>query len=572
MMASAMRWISVPSHTGLFSGIRRNLPVRNPRRGDKIWAPRVWLLRLLWRLMLGEAMMDEAGQGWRPSIGLLVAVLVPMLFLMAHTALQVRFGLNLSDEGFLWYGTQRTVAGEVPLLDFMAYEPGRYYWTAAWMWLSGSTGIVAMRWAAVAFEAVAVAAVSVTVWRTYRSVSLASLCGVDCVLAMYPWHGRYEPSMALLQMAALAWLLERPSDRRFVVNGVVLGVAAVFGRNMLLYGLVGLAVAAVLATRVEVGAVTRRRVGLCLVGAAIGAAPLVGMLLLVDGYAAAVWTSVLRHFELGATNIAVPVPTPWTVHYAGAPWHTQVALFFLGLSFLALPAVGIALPAWTLLKDKGLAGRQPVLVASAIMCLPWAHYVLSRANVEHLSRGITPLVVFLSLAAASRIGLLRLAVPAVLAVVLFQLFQFEGPSAERWVTGRHTCLDVQVGRDTLCVSTRVGETVERTRAVVAAYVHPGETVLIVPFHVTLYPALDLRAPVWEIYPLLRASSRLETEEIRKIEAARTRLAIVDPSPLDGRSDLAYETTHPMTTIHLLSHFEVLPAETLPSPFVALVRR
>jgi hypothetical protein len=510
----------------------------------------------------------------RRALEALVAVGVPLLLLLVQTVLKVGYGLNLADEGFLWYGAQRTVVGEVPLRDFMAYDPGRYHWTALWMWLTGQNGILVTRWAGVAFEAIAVALASVAAWRETRSALVGALAGATAVVLMSCWHGRYEPSVALLQAVVVARLLREPGGPSFFLAGLSVGLSAYLGRNLALYGGVGLALALLVLWRLDRGAFTARRIGLLVAGAVLGALPLVAMAIATPGFADAYWRSILRHFELGATNLPLPTPWPWALEFGQHRPEVKVAMFLYGLLHLAMPVVFLGGLGWALLAARERVRQHALFVAAALLALPYAHYAFSRASMEHLVRAGTPLVLAIVLLPIARQSWAR-ALPglALLAALSFMRpLDMHGTrlaaavpllSPASWLSERAHCMAIDAGGDPVCVPTDVAALLEGTRTLVRKHVGPGEAVFIAPHSPGLYAALSLKAPHWEIYQLFPASPRAQAEEIRRMEAARTSLAIVAFYDLDYRPDLRFDATHPMVVAFLNQRFRPLNQDVLP---------
>ena len=120
--------------------------------------------------------------------------------------------------------------------------------------------------------------------------------------------------------------------------------------------------------------------------------------------------------------------------------------------------------------------------------------------------------------------------------------------------------ETRIGRDTLRIAPSTAADLAMVRHHVGPHAPGTRDVLVAPNWIGMYPALDLRAPVWEIYMLFPANERRQRAEIRRMEDAGVRLAIVRDGAFDGREARRFRNTHPLLQAWLDDGFRVVARE------------
>jgi len=505
------------------------------------------------------------------------ALLALLLAAVSCGGFQLLFGnhnLNLRDEGYLWYGVGRVLAGEVPLRDFQAYDPGRYYWCAALSPLFGA-GIVGVRASVALFEALGIVCGLLVVRRVLRHDAWMPLVTVLLLLWMFPRHKLFEPAITLIAVWSVTRLIERPSAGRHLFLGVVVGLAAVFGRNHGLYlGLVALLVTVLLSWRGELrpGA---RCVALGALGILLGYLPVLAMLALVPGFAPAFGHAVLSVLERGA-NLPRDYRWPWLANQE--PFAIGLALdaAFL-LPLVALPA-GAVLVARTAREE--LVRRAP-LVAATLVGVVYVHHFAVCSDLPHLAQAYPPvLLATLAIVRGLRAGP-RL--PAAALLVLLgvatgsaleghtELTPFVPETEDRRSERANNRVTIEIAGETVSLKLIQAVLVHHVQAVVARHVG-DEELFIAPTMPMWYPILGKRSPTWWIYFLWPATEEEQRETIDRLEQRGVRWALIIDRPLNDVEEYGFERTNPLVLEHLAREWEPVPDSDLPKSYHLFRRR
>lgn len=515
------------------------------------------------------------------NLVVLSATMVVLTFLVQGDA-----GLNLHDEGFLWYGAIRTALGEVPIRDFQSYDPGRYYWSVIWFKLIGSDGILALRVSQAAFQFLGLTATLLLLRRVLRSWLALFAAGTILLIWLIPPWKIYEPVIAIGATYFAVVILEAPSRRRYLMAGWFTGLAAFFGRNHGVYCCVAFLLLILFQWwKIDRHALVPRLAALSL-GMVIGYSPMLLMFAFVPGFFHSYLEGLMFNVRYGIT-LSLPVPWPWVPHYSALTLKESINQFAIGVTYLVLPAFYLFAGMGLLLKPR--IRTHHVLTACTFIGAVYMHYSFSRPQFLYLAWGIPPLIIGLiavpssfserhrrKLAVVVWSSLLILSwTAAEIAPDNYFLIKAKGIVRDNLQRRFHVnvglempeppfdLVNTDIRGDKLWVPSHVAEVVNKVKAMNDEFIPASEGILIVPYWSAFYPILRKESPVWETYFLFPQPLNKQKAMVEELERRQINWALVWHVRLDNRPELEFQNTHSYVWQYLTANFETVETDRLP---------
>ncbi len=510
-------------------------------------------------------------------------ILLAALITISASLLQADIGLNTSDGGFLWYGTLRVLEGEVPMVDFRAYDPGRYYWCAAWTWFLGD-GLIDLRRAVSIMQFVGLSGGLLVASRVIRNRFILGLFGLLMAVWMFPQHKYFDSTLAISGVYVAVRLLENPSVRRLFITGLFVGLSAFIGRNHGLYLLLGFVLIIVYIHWKVVPLSMFKSFRALFSGIFIGYSPMIAMMIFIPNFFDEFWYSLLLLVSNKTTTIPVQTPWPWLADFTSSSWLLMGLQISLGIAFLLFFIFYTA--AWGYVwfsKSSKPCNARTVLIASAFIGVFYMHHGFSRADVGHMAGAIHPILLGLIAlvyivikkyehmpmrhAVCQWIGL------GVIGMVLFPPTLLGNAFFEKKLSLQGKYVPYQIKDEQLSIVWWSADYLTVIRETMQAYVGDKEAyVLIAPAEPALYPILGYKSPVWDIYMTLPNTPERQQAMIEQIENKKVKWALISTLPPAADERLLLERAEPILWSYLMERFEPVEIERLNSWDLLLLQR
>ena len=455
------------------------------------------------------------------------------------------YGFNLSDEGFFWYGAKQTARGEVPGLDFLAYEPGRYYWAAAIFKAFGSSSNHMARVASVLFGAIMYGSITSLLIERRKDIGKAkTLVSITFLAAtLSTWSFPYYRITDVVA-PCLSFLLcyQQYEDRRpksSLITGFWAGMIMCFGRNHALYTLLGLLIVILYmqAQERDIGR-TMRRIWLGAVGMVAGITPFLILALLRPGYPNTITSQWFSMLKTGKTNLPLPWPLPWKTISNGMPLSEADGHLIIGILFMSLFAVAIAGTAAVAIAAANGRHVPPELAAMTATTAGYLHYGMDRADMEHIGPALMPVILGFFL--WSLRGKIAMTAACTLTILIpTARVAARQQSAYHCIRQTIPCTFIDIDRETRVATST--QTAQLTKSALKEI--RGTRFLAAPAYPALYAMTETKSPIWDIYAAWPRSEEEQHRAIHSIQANEVSTIILNRNGFGG--DARFEHTNPL---------------------------
>ena len=509
----------------------------------------------------------------KPPEALKVALIASALVIFS-LLLQGNIGLNLADEGYLWYGTVQTASGQVPFRDFQSYDPGRYHWTGLWSMVLGK-GIMSLRISVGIFQAIGLTLGLLALRRVIRSQWMLTIGGLLLLVWMIPRHKVFESSLTMAGVYFAFELIRSPSLRRHFISGIFVGIAGYFGRNHGLYNFLAFFLLIVFIWYKSERTDFVNRMISWMAGILVGYSPMLIMMLTVSGFYDSFIDSIRFLIRLRSTNITLPIPWPWRFHYSQMKPAEIAETLSFGMFFVLLPAFYVFGIINSLFSKREQLEGKALLTASAAVGVMYMHFCFSRADLAHLGQGIHPFLMgLLAFPFAFNFNRKKVLNAVLLIFILTATFfsAYRGsPYFWKSNTPPENLVHYNLNGDHIWISKGQANLIEIVKQINSQKVGPDEGLLIVPHWSTFYPILQRKSPLWDIYLLRPETQERQDEMIEELKANDVNWVILGDMGQDGRDDLRFRNTHRLLWQHFRNDFERVRAR-LPVNYQLLHRK
>tara|TARA_R110002049_G_scaffold10127_3_gene50473 strand:+ start:183550 stop:185061 length:1512 start_codon:yes stop_codon:yes gene_type:complete len=482
----------------------------------------------------------------------MISLVPPLLVLLGSTWISLHKDINLGDEGYLVYGTQAVLRGEVPIRDFRAYDPARYYWCALWCRLIGSE-FIAIRISMAVVSALSVALISAMVLVATGDPILGLVAGIVSQFWMHPRHKQIEHFFSLVCCAVMFALIGGAGDPFWL--GTIGAVAAAFGLNILTYFIAAAFLSFAILWLHEGLAGLDALAGFS-IGLLCGMAVLFLIAALTPGFLRRyVDFKVLALLRRGTTNLVLPRPWLWR----GSP--PQFSAFTPGLRitlqalFTLLPVMYLATLIWIdLTADSGAR----LAVAASACGLVYFHHALSRADLSHMQQVMQPFIVTIAAGSATLLPASLALTTLLLSGIFSAALLWDTQDFSRaWRIRQPKSAIFTNGADRFQIPEGMQKKLVLLRNVVHAHSSATDTIFVAPALPAVLALFHRKTAVYDTFPVYPAIDAAQQRMIRELEISTPPIAIISKANIDQREDLRFENNYPSVFQYIKERYQLV---------------